>query len=147
VKIVRSAHSVDLRNVPIDGFDMFLLSRLDLPLSLVDLAEMAPCDPTVTMERIYHLAQLGLVEIRPDDDAERPLRPRSLPAVPPRPVHRPVLVADDAQTLRPPPRTSSLDDAVTLRPPAPSTPFDAAPSTGVRTRLAAFAPAKARTRR
>src|SRR5262245_24665525 len=72
---------------------MFMLSRCEQPLTLAQLVEIVPCDPTETMERIYRLAQLGLVSLLADSQ----------------PNVRPIPEREDAE----------IDDAVTLRPPAP----------------------------
>jgi hypothetical protein len=59
----RSKRSIDLRNLPLDGFDMFLLAQLDMPQPLGDLIDIAPCDSQEAMRRVRQLAALGVVEI------------------------------------------------------------------------------------
>jgi hypothetical protein len=59
----RSNRSIDLRNLPLDGFDMFLLAQLDMPQPLCDLIDIAPCDSQEAMRRVRQLAALGVIEI------------------------------------------------------------------------------------
>jgi hypothetical protein len=145
MRIARTKRPID-RTIPIDGFDMFMLSRCEEPIGLSQLAEMVPCEATETMERIYKLSQLGLLSLLPDEDlTQSSVRP----------------VAES--------RDQGFDDATTLRPPAPPwkrrdatddartnpvkgrarTGFevDPQPATGVRARLAAFAPRPRRSAR
>lgn len=158
MKIVRTNRPAD-RSAPIDGVDMFMLSRCEEPVRLSQLVEIVPCDPTDTMERLYRLALLGLVSLL-SDSARTPLEPR-VHAAPARAFEeeeeqtgvRRILsqrapAFDDTETMRPPPhprRTPSeiRDEAVTI----PVTgrarsgfEADPHPATGVRARLAAFAP-------
>jgi hypothetical protein len=162
VRIARTQRPID-RAVPIDGFDMFLLSRCEEPIKLVQLVEIVPCDATETMERLYRLSQLGLVSLLPDSARAAAFAPR---------VQAPAARSPDELTqssVRPIPIDAAFDDATTLRPPAPpwkrrdagddaqtdpvqgrapkGFEIDPQPATGVRARLAAFAPRPRRAAR
>jgi hypothetical protein len=159
LKIVRTPNAIDPRNAAIDGFDMYLLSRLEEPMSLDQLLEITPCDAAKAMQRIARLAELGLVELHASVAEPLPLR-RSLPPDENMPTLRPVPLARTKLVAarqgapfrdvgRPPPRQIS-EEAVTLRPPPPPTPraqpFGEEPSTGVRCRPFAFVPDGAKKR-
>jgi hypothetical protein len=133
VKIRRTKRSIDLRNLPLDGFDMFLLTQLESTLSLPELLDIAPCDHDETIRRLHQLVGFQLVEVSGKPGERLP------PAKPQKvakksleieiPAGRPDFEDEDTGTLRPPPkkrggnpgfsRTLSEDDAATLRPPAP----------------------------
>ena len=138
VKVRRTKRSIDLRNLPLDGFDMFLLTQLESTLSLQELLDIAPCDRDESLRRLHQLVAFQLVEVSGEPGeklpAPRPARVVPQPASPPRPEKpQPVRVDfedEDTNTLRPPPakrapdvrivaRAVSDDDATTLRPPAP----------------------------
>jgi hypothetical protein len=156
VRIARTNRPID-RTVPIDGFDMFMLSRCEEPIRLAQLVEIVPCEATETMERIYKLSQLGLVSLLPDSSRAAPFQPRvdrtaqqdALTQSSVRPVAEPGdEVLDDADTLRPPAppwkqRRDAAEDTRTspVKGRAPTGfEVDPQPTTGVRARLMAFAP-------
>jgi hypothetical protein len=62
---------VDLRNLPLDGFDMFLLAQLDSTASVAELVDIAPCDRAETMRRLYQLARFQVVELSAETAEER----------------------------------------------------------------------------
>jgi hypothetical protein len=61
--IRRSRQRADLKNVPIDGFDMFLLNLVQDGLSLAQLVEIAPRKARETLSHVLHLTQLGLLQL------------------------------------------------------------------------------------
>jgi hypothetical protein len=163
VRIARTKRPID-RTVPIDGFDMFMLSRCEPPISLAQLVEIVPCEATETMERIYRLSQLGLVSLLPDASRATPFQPRldraaqqakdDLTQSSVRPVPAPEEALDDAATLRPPAppwkRAAASEEARTnpVKKAAPTGfEIDPQPATGVRSRLMAFAPRPRRNAR
>jgi hypothetical protein len=126
VKIVRTTLAIDLRNVAIDGFDMYLLSRLDEPMTLDQLLEVCPCDATKAMQRVAHLSELGLLELRgsvalaaerarsePPEDTMPTLRPVPLARTKLVAAQRGVCFRDVGRPGFPP----VSEEAVTLRPP------------------------------
>jgi hypothetical protein len=120
LRLRRRSKLPELRNLPLDGVDMFLLSRLDGELTLAQLTDIvAMCDPSETERRVYQLARLGLLD-GPDVTTE----------------HSGVSVArglarsyeaEELVTLRPPPPRMAVDpdSIITVRPPAPATEGDA----------------------
>jgi hypothetical protein len=157
VKIVRQRSLLDLRSVPIDELDMYLLSRLDEPMSFDQLVEMCPCDALQAVQRITRLAELGLLELCPENAARSPSMRAREPGAAGRseestPTLRPVPLAPTklrtAQHGVALQNAGGLDDhpvsdeAVTLRPPSPAAKFAGfgeEPATGVRRRVSAFA--------
>jgi hypothetical protein len=137
---------VDLRNLPLDGFDMFLLAQLDSTASVAELVDIAPCDRAETMRRLYQLARFQVVDLSGETKEERTelalqLEPPA-PLAPPQPRLREAAITqkapsrpraefdEESTTLRPPPQrrkkaaglvksTLSEDDTTTLRPPKP----------------------------
>jgi len=109
MRIRRSVYAQDLRNAPIDRVDAFLLTRLVDTMDLTELVEIAPCSTDEALERIYGLAELGLVELVSPDGSERSFAPRA--------GRNPIEVIEEAVTLRPP-RLRSVDtsEPVTLWP-------------------------------
>jgi hypothetical protein len=132
VKIRRTKRSIDLRNLPLDGFDMFLLTRLESTLALSELLDIAPCDHDETLRRLHQLVGFQLVEV---SGAKGEKLPAPKPVLAKKPLQitigaeHPDFDDEDTGTLRPPPkkrranpafsRTLSEDDATTLRPPSP----------------------------
>jgi hypothetical protein len=138
MKVRRTQRSIDLRNLPLDGLDMFLLTQLESVLSLQELLDIAPCDNDESLRRLHQLVSFQLVELSgaPGEKLPqpRPVRVAPRPAAPRPPSKaRPARVDfddEDTSTLRPPPtkkapdvrivaRSIADDDATTLRPPAP----------------------------
>jgi hypothetical protein len=100
----RSKRSIDLRNLPLDGFDMFLLAQLDMPQPLGDLIDIAPCDSQEAMRRVRQLAALGVVEISGDLPPElRVLAPAKGAATLADADDDDDQDSDQRMTLRPPP--------------------------------------------
>lgn len=107
-------HVGDLRTAPIDGVDVFLLTRVVDTMPLSELQEIAPCRAEEVESRIHSLSALGLVEMIPPLGEER----RSF-------VRAAIEDPDETVTLRPPPRAQSMvaekgpvsEDALTLWPP------------------------------
>jgi hypothetical protein len=111
VLIRRTKLGVDLRALPIDGFDMFLLTRIEGssgPMSFQELVAMTPRAPLDTLQRVEQLARLGLLMV----EGESP------PALCADGAHA-LTPGEDIITLKPPPKRVSFDDAQTLRPPRP----------------------------
>ncbi len=109
MRIRRSAYAQDLRNAPIDGVDAFLLTRLVDAMDLTELVEIAPCSTDDALQRIYGLAELGLLELIAPDGSERAFAPRA--------GRNPVDVVEEAVTLRPPkPRAVDPSEPATLWP-------------------------------
>jgi hypothetical protein len=111
VLIRRSKLGLDLRTLPIDGFDMFLLTRVEGAAgatSINELVAVTPRAPLDTMQRVEQLVRLGLLEVE-GEPSEGLMGDGA----------RPLSVADDPITLKPPPRHVAFDDAQTLRPPRP----------------------------
>jgi hypothetical protein len=110
VLIRRSRLRLDLR-LPLDGFDMFLLTRIEGafgPTTIQDLVALTPRAPLDTMQRVEQLVQLGILEVEGDFDSE--VTQDGI---------RTLARGEDALTLRPPPKPVSSEDAQTLRPPKP----------------------------
>jgi hypothetical protein len=147
LKIVRTNRPID-RSVPIDGVDMFMLSRCEEPIALAELVEMVPGDPADAMERVYRLTMLGLVSLARDFEVEEQTGVRRISS-----PHTPAF--DDTATMRPPPQPrrtpSDLRDEAATNPVKGRAPSgfetDPHPTTGVRARLSAFMPAPRRRAR
>ena len=140
VKIRRTKRSIDLRNLPLDGFDMFLLTQLESTLSLQELLDIAPCDHDETIRRLHQRVAFQLVEVSGEPGEKlppaKPVRavPKALELNLP-PSSRIDFDDEETGTLRPPPgaqrrahkaplrtaaaRPANEDEATTLRPPAP----------------------------
>lgn len=112
--------------MPLDGVDMFLITRLEGTVELAELLSLVPGAPEDVMRRAHRLATLGVIEtVGPEPLEWLALAP--IPAPPARDDGD-----DDIMTLRPPkmatvdyevmttrPPSVSLDDMMTLRPPPP----------------------------
>lgn len=61
--IKRTNQRTQLKSVPLDGFDMFLLNLLQDRLSMTQLVESAPRDALETMRHVLHLTELGLLQL------------------------------------------------------------------------------------
>ncbi len=110
--------------MPLDGVDMFLITRLEGAIALAELLSLVPGAPEDVMRRAHRLAMLGVIETSGPEPLEWIALSTSL-------------VQDDADdevmTIRPPPQAAptnyemlttrppsvSLDDMMTLRPPPP----------------------------
>lgn len=108
MRIRRSVYAQDLRNAPIDRVDAFLLTRLVDTMDLTELVEIAPCSTDEALERIYGLAELGLVELVSPDGRDRSFALRA--------GRNPVDVIEEAVTLRPPRPPLDTSEPVTLWP-------------------------------
>jgi hypothetical protein len=71
LRVRRNIAAEQIRDLPLDNSDMFILSRLDHEMSLSELAEVAPCDIAETMARVRALVELGAVSLFMDDAAEQ----------------------------------------------------------------------------
>jgi hypothetical protein len=118
MKIRRVKHNANLRDVAIDGFDMFLLTLVEDQLSLTQLVEMAPRDALECVRHVLHLKQLGLLAVDFDSFDEQLLLVR---------VGETAAndALDNARTLRPPPKRSQPQPAMVIG-------SMAKPSTGMR---------------
>jgi hypothetical protein len=70
LRVRRNLPLDDMRDLPLDSSDMFILSRLDHAMALTELAEVAPCDLAETMSRVRALVELGAVTLFLDEAAE-----------------------------------------------------------------------------
>lgn len=116
MKIRRLKHNANLRNAAVDGFDMFLLSLVEDELTLTQLVEMAPRDTLECIRRVLHLKQLGFIQVIFESFDEQLLLVR---------VGESEVDADNARTLRPPPKPSTPQAAILIA-------NVAKPSTGMR---------------
>jgi hypothetical protein len=119
MKIRRLKHNANLRDAAVDGFDMFLLSLVEDELTLTQLVEMAPRDALECIRRVLHLKQLGLIQVTFDSFDEQLLLVRV--------GESEADAADNARTLRPPPKPSTPQPAMLIA-------NVAKPSTGMRTK-------------
>jgi hypothetical protein len=71
LRVRRTLPVEEIRTLPLDSSDMFILSRLEHPMSLIELAEVAPCDIGETMSRVRALVELGAVQLFVDEAAEQ----------------------------------------------------------------------------
>lgn len=115
MKIRRAQHQRSLKNVPLDGVDMFLLSLLEDEIELSALTEIAPRNSLECLRRVLRLGQLGLLTLHFDSNDERLLAQGCDEA-----AAQDLL--DNASTLRPPPMRA---------PAASSAPRYSAPSRSV----------------
>jgi hypothetical protein len=121
MKIRRIKHNTNLRNASVDGFDMFLLSLVEDELTLTQLVEMAPRDMLECIRRVLHLKQLGLIQVDFDSFDEQLLLVRV--------GENEADAADNARTLRPPPKPSTPQPALLIASvPKPSTGMRAKPT-------------------
>jgi hypothetical protein len=131
VKIRRVQQYRSLRDVPLDGVDMFLLSLVEDEIELSELIEIAPRNALECLRRVLRLGELGLLRLRFDSRDERLLTQGCDEAAAQE-------LLDNANTLRPPPpRWQKFEERHTARTPAPSAPFMSdveEPKTGVRRR-------------
>jgi hypothetical protein len=117
VKVRRRSKLPDLRKLPLDGVDMFLLSCLDGELSVAQLADITGQSSTrETERRVMALARLGLVEARG--------APSLSPSVRPARPSRSVLPVGSARTPEGALRPGAAEDAITIRPPPPEVELD-----------------------
>ncbi len=108
MRVRRAKLAEDLRTAPVDGVDVFLLTRIVDTMPLAELVAISPCSPDVTRERIDGLAELGFLELLAADCDER---------IPPLTLgHMKMDGFEDALTLRPPPMHFTGDEAVTIWP-------------------------------
>ena len=71
MRVRRNIAADQIRDLPLDSSDMFILSRLEHELSLSELAELAPCDIAETMSRVRALVELGAISLFMDEAAEQ----------------------------------------------------------------------------
>jgi hypothetical protein len=109
VKVRRTQRSIDLRNLPLDGFDMFLLTQLESTLSLQELLDIAPCDHDESLRRLHQLVAFQLVELEcaPGESLPKPRAAapasRVEPAVAPRAAVAPPRMAKPTPVAMPAP--------------------------------------------
>jgi hypothetical protein len=119
MKIRRATQPQSLREVPLDGFDMFLLNLVEDELSLIQLVDVAPRPGLETVRHVLRLGRLGLLSLVFESSDER-LLARGWDETAAQEL------LDDAPTLRPPP----------MRPSAARVSLDdSEPVTGVRRKL------------
>jgi hypothetical protein len=70
LRVRRNIAAEQIRDLPLDNSDMFILSRLEHEMSLSELAELAPCDIAETMSRVRALVELGALSLFMDEAAE-----------------------------------------------------------------------------
>lgn len=70
MRIRRTVPPAEVHGLPLDSCDMFILSRVEQALSLVELAELAPCDLEEAMARVRALVELGVLDLFEDEEAE-----------------------------------------------------------------------------
>jgi hypothetical protein len=71
LRVRRNIAAEQIRELPLDSSDMFILSRLEHEMSLSELAEVAPCDIAETMARVRGLVELGALSLFLDEAAEQ----------------------------------------------------------------------------
>lgn len=118
MKIRRAAQKRSLRDIPIDGFDMFLLSLVEDELSLGQLTEISSRSALETVRHVLRLGRLGLLALEHDSADERLLAAGWDESAAQE-------LLDNAQTMRPPPARASAPQAILL---------EAETKTGVRRR-------------
>jgi hypothetical protein len=96
LKIRRVQHHHSLKNVPLDGVDMFLLSLVEDEIELSALTEIAPRNSLECLRRVLRLGQLGLLQLQFASHDERLLAQGCDEAAAQE-------LLDNANTLRPPP--------------------------------------------
>jgi hypothetical protein len=121
MKIRRAAQKHRLRETPIDGFDMFLLSLVEEEISLAQLAEISSRSALETVRHVLRLGRLGLVVLRHESPDERLLADGWDESAAQE-------LLDEAHTLRPPAHARASAPRVTL----PG--VGAEPTTGIRRR-------------
>ena len=72
MRIRRLKNKANLRDVAVDGFDMFLLSLVEDELTLTQLVEMVPRDALECVRHVLHLKRLELLEIGDGANHARP---------------------------------------------------------------------------
>jgi hypothetical protein len=129
VKIRRVQHSISLKNVPVDGVDMFLLSLLEDEIELSELTEIAPQNSLECLRRVLRLGRLGLLRVHFDSLSERLLAQGCDEAAAQE-------LLDNACTLRPPPM--KVEERASGRAPVaarvPIGALEDEPTTGIRRR-------------
>jgi hypothetical protein len=130
VEIRRSAKNVELQSLPLDGLDMFLISRLEGAVSLSELVTLVPAEPAEVVRRAKRLVALGILEAH--GMPSEAWKNASLPIVlSPESASVELQDLDGALTLPPSPAkkkkkkiaerlTVSDDDAVTIPPASPT---------------------------
>lgn len=59
----RLINDVDLRDLPLDAYDMFLLARIaSATMDVDEVVALTPCDPAEARRRIDYLVRLGVLE-------------------------------------------------------------------------------------
>jgi hypothetical protein len=100
MKIRRAHRPHSLRDVPIDGFDMFLLSLIEEELTLQQMVEISPRPGLETVRHVLRLGGLGLLTVVFESADEQLLAHGWDEAAAQE-------LIDDARTLRPPPMRAS----------------------------------------
>ena len=62
MKIWRTGQQVDLRDLPLDSTDTFLLTRIEGTISLAELEVLSGCDHVETIRRVEQLVTFGLLQ-------------------------------------------------------------------------------------
>jgi hypothetical protein len=70
LRVRRTRPTHELRHLPLDNRDMFIVSCVDGSVALVDLAELAPCGIEESMTRVRSLVAQGVLELHFDDEAD-----------------------------------------------------------------------------
>lgn len=114
MKIRRVQQYRSLKDVPLDGVDMFLLSLVEDEIQLSELTEIAARNALECLRRVLRLGQLGLLRLHFDSHDERLLAHGSDEAAAQE-------LLDNASTLRPPPaRWQKYEAQAAPRPSGPS---------------------------
>jgi hypothetical protein len=128
VKIRRVQQQRSLKNVPLDGVDMFLLSLVEDEIELSELTEIAPRNTLECLRRVLRLGQLGLLRLHFDSRDERLLAQGCDEAA----VQD---LLDNASTLRPPPpHPHASEERLSTRPSRAPISDEEVPKTGIRRR-------------
>ena len=112
VKVRRSSNHSDLRKLPLDGSDMFLLSCIEGDLTVAQLADITGASARDTERRLLGLARMGLVEGVGGELKKQVSRTRKLT----RPGSKSQRVGGEATMRPPPPTDEDLESIETLRP-------------------------------
>ncbi len=117
MKLRRAVLKQDLRDMPIDHGDMFLMSQVEDLIDAAEVVEVAPWEAAETRERLGSLVKLGLLEwVNERGEAMSPAHSRGASDA----LDGSVGENDEAEEItRELPRPADAHLAVTLRPKAP----------------------------
>ncbi|MFT3926053.1 MAG: hypothetical protein QM778_26150 [Myxococcales bacterium] len=129
MKVRRCSKQTNLRKLPLDGLDMYLLSCLEGELTVAQLADITATTPKETERRLLELARLGLIEgveadlvqalTRARRSTRPSLKPASLKPASVKPASTKKKSASNKPEVEirpPPPSDDDLDAMETLRP-------------------------------